>query len=236
MGHGADDAVEALRAVEAGTEIYPVYRLGFARIGEGVVHIDREAVPPEPLDDVDDARVAKIGHVLLERQPQHQHARAVPGAVPGEFAGDAVGHIGAHRIVDAAAGENDFRMVTDRRCRMGQVERVHPDAVPADQPRREIQEVPLGAGGLEHVVDGQAHFLEDGRHFVDEGDVDIALGVFDHLGRLGGADVPGDEDAARGDPAIQPGQGFGDLRRLSGDHLGDAVHRVFPVAGVDAFG
>src|SRR3546814_4022524 len=79
---------------------------------------------------------------------------------------------------------------------MGEVEGIDADAVSADQLGGEAQEVPFRTGGIQYVVQGDAHLAEDHGDFVDEGDVDVALRVLDHLGGLGGADVLGDEDVA----------------------------------------
>ena len=54
----------------------------------------------------------------------------------------------------------------------------------------------FGAGSVENVVGGEPERAEYLRHLVDEGDVDVALGVFDHLGGIGGANVAGDEHLA----------------------------------------
>ena len=80
-------------------------------------------------------------------------------------------------------------MVADLLGLVGEVERVDADAVAADQAGLEVEKVPLGARGLEDVVDREAETLADHRDLVDEGDVDVALGVLDRLGGLGGAQV-----------------------------------------------
>ena len=124
--------------------------------------------------------------------------------------------------------------MADLRRAMSQVVGIDADAVPPDQPRREVQKVPLGAGGVEHVVRGEPQRAEYLRDLVDEGDVDVALGVLDHLGGLGRADVAGDEHLAAVEPGVEGGEPGGDLGRLAGDHLGDAVEAVFRIAGVHA--
>ena len=140
----------------------------------------------------------------------------------------------AHRVVGAPPGEDDLRVVADLHRPVGQIVGIDADAVAADEARREVQEIPLGAGGVEHVVGGEPEGAEDLRHLVDEGDVDVALGVLDHLGGLGGADVAGDEHVAAVDRAVEGGKPLGDLRRLAGDDLGDVRDPVFGIAGVHA--
>src|SRR5207249_8292107 len=63
------------------------------------------------------------------------------------------------------------------------------DAMPAHQAGTEIEEVPFAARRIEHVINRKPEIAEDHGHFVDEGDVDVALGVLDDLGGFGGADV-----------------------------------------------
>jgi hypothetical protein len=66
-----------------------------------------------------------------------------------------------------------------------QVVRVHADAVAADQARLERQEVPFGAGGLQHFQRIDAELVEDEAQLVHQRDVQIALRVLDHLGGFG---------------------------------------------------
>ena len=82
---------------------------------------------------------------------------------------------------------------------------------------------------------GNPHLAEDLRDFVDEGDVDIALGVFDDLRRFGGADVLGDEDIAAVHCAVEAGEKLADLFVLTGDDLGDQVDPMNLVPRIDAF-
>ena len=77
---------------------------------------------------------------------------------------------------------------------------------------------------------------EDLRDLVHEGDVDVALGVLDHLGRFGGLDRGGAEDPAAGHRAVDLGELLERPRRLAGDHLGDLVDRMLAVARIDPLG
>ena len=60
---------------------------------------------------------------------------------------------------------------------------------PPTRPGPERQEVPLGAGRLEHVERVDADAVEDERQFVHQRDVEVALGVLDDLGRFGDLDA-----------------------------------------------
>ena len=141
-----------------------------------------------------------------------------------------------HPVVDAAAGEDDFRIVLNLLGPVGQVIGIDPDAVPAHQTGLEIEEVPLGVGGIEDVIDRNPELVKDHGHFIDEGDVDVALRILDHLGGLGRLDAGGAKDLARGDPPIDRRQLLDDLGGLARYDLGDPAHRVLPVARIDALG
>ena len=80
-------------------------------------------------------------------------------------------------------------MVADLLRLVGQVVRIDADAVAADQAGAERQEVPLGAGRLQHFQGVDAELVEQDRQVVDQGDVEVALGVLDHLGRFGDLDA-----------------------------------------------
>ncbi len=117
---------------------------------------------------------------------------------------------------------------------MRQIEGIDPDAVAADHAGTEVQEVPFGGRRFQYVVDRDAEAAEDHRDFVDEGDVDVALGVLDHLGGFRHLDAGGTVDAGAGDGAVDRRQPFRDLFGLAGDHLRDPGYGVFAVAGIDA--
>ena len=98
--------------------------------------------------------------------------------------------------------------------------------------RRKFHFVPAAA---KHVVHRDADLAEDHRDLVHEGDVDIALRVLDHLGGFGRFDIARAERTAAGDEPVEPREQIGDFRRLPGDDLGDAIDRVFAIAGIDTF-
>jgi hypothetical protein len=106
--------------------------------------------------------------------------------------------------------------------------------VPADQPRLEGQEIPLGRGCGQDLrsVDPQA--VEDNRDFVHERDVDVALRVLEDLGRFGDLDRRGATDAGGDDAAVEGRELVGRRARIAGDDLFHAAQVVHRVAGVDA--
>ena len=86
---------------------------------------------------------------------------------------------------------------------MGQIERIDADAVTADQARLETEEIPFGRRGGQDIAGGNAGAAEDHRDLIDEGDVDVALGIFDNFCRFRRSDVLGDENAAGGNRPIK---------------------------------
>src|SRR5690606_4344211 len=97
--------------------------------------------------------------------------------------------VAAHAVVDATAGKDDFRVVANGLCLVRQVVRIDADAVAADQAGTERQEVPFGAGGCKHVEGVDTHAVEDHRQFVDQGNVEVALGVLDDVRGFGHPDA-----------------------------------------------
>ena len=123
-------------------------------------------------------------------------------------------------------------MVADLLRLVRQVIRVNADAVTTHQARPERQEIPLGAGSLQHLGGVDAQAIEDQREFVHQRDVEVALGVLDHLGRLGDADAAGAVGARDGGvKGVHVGRRLG---HGPGGDLGHRLQAVLAVAGVDA--
>ena len=113
---------------------------------------------------------------------------------------------------------------------------VHADAVTANQARPERQEIPFGRSGIEDLVCVDAHPLEDDRQLVDQRDVEIALGILDHLGGFGDHDVGRNERPGINDLAIEgidPKGGFGRGPRRHFAYIGKAM---LLVARIDPLG
>ena len=234
--HADDDRVVGplLRRIDRGKAIFV---LGFRHVHPGVEHVGLDVVVAELLDDVDDAGVPQVGAVLLESEAQHQHAGAFDGDAALEHGLDELRHhVGAHAVVQPPTGEDDLGVVADGLRLVGEVVRVHADAVAADQARAEGQEVPLAAGGLQHGLGVDAHLVEDDGELVDEGDVDVALGVLDDLGGFGHLDALGLVGADDDDLAVELVHQLGDLGGGAGGDLLDGGDAVFLVARVDALG
>src|SRR5665647_2684369 len=99
----------------------------------------------------------------------------VSGSPANAFAGDPL----THGIVNAAARENDFRMVTGLGGAIGEIIRIDADTVSADQAGLEVLEIPFGRGCRQYVAGVDAQALKYRGQFIHERDVEIALGVFD---------------------------------------------------------
>ena len=94
---------------------------------------------------------------------------------------------------------------------MREVVGVDTDAVPAYKPRGEGEEVPFGLGGFEDFKCGDIELVKDDAKFIDKGDVEVALCVFDGFGCLGHFDARG-QIGGLDDALIEGIDGSGGLR------------------------
>ena len=111
--------------------------------------------------------------------------------------------IGAHAVVDAAAGQDDLAGGSRSPRLVGQVVRIDADAVAADQAGRNGRKFHLVPAACQHLFGVDAHPVEDERQFVDQGDIDVALGVLDDLGGFGDLDAGGLVGAGGDDLAVE---------------------------------
>ncbi len=97
-------------------------------------------------------------------------------------------------VVDSARGADQRRLLG---ARLDDEPRVDRDAVPADAGAGlEDVDPRMAVGELDHFPHVHPHRVGDDRKLVGEGDVDVAIGVFDQLGHLGAARIGGDAFAA----------------------------------------
>src|SRR5690606_32399848 len=115
-----------------------------------------------------------------------------------------------------------------------QVVRVHANAVPTHQTRPERQEVPFGSSSFQYGLGINAQPVEDKGEFVDQGVVDVALWVLDHLGRLGHPDGGRFVSAGYNDVCVETIHQFDYFRGGTGSHLANVSHAVVLVTGIDA--
>ena len=74
---------------------------------------------------------------------------------------------------------------------VGQIVRVDPNTVAPYEAWPKRQEVPFGAGGLEHLGGIEVQLMKQDGEFVHEGDIEVALGVLDDLGGFCDLDAGG---------------------------------------------
>jgi hypothetical protein len=237
MRHGQHDGVVGIGGRRLRHGPHAVFVLGLGRVDPRVVDVDLRVVASQFAHDVDHLGVAHVGAAFLEGEAQHQDARAddVDGLLQHQL-DHLPGDVAAHAVVDAPAGEDDFGVVADFLRLVGQVVGIDADAVATDEAGAEGQEVPLGAGGFEHVQGVDAQAVEDQRQFVHQGDVEVALGVLDHLGGFRHLDRTGLVGAGGDDAAIQRIDEVGDLGVEPEVTFLDRGQAVLLVAGVDALG
>lgn len=142
----------------------------------------------------------------------------------------------AHVVVDAPAGIDNLRMIAQAFGFMGEVVRIHSDAMTSHQTWFKVQEVPLGAGSLQHFVCVNAHAREDERQLIDKSDVDIALCVFNDLGSFGYLDGRSLVRAGFDDTPVEGIHPVGNFGRTAAGNFLDVYQPVLLVSGIDAFG
>ena len=104
----------------------------------------------------------------------------------------------------------------------------------AYQSGAELQEVPFRPCGFQNLVRVDADALENDAQLVDEGDVDVALRVFDDLGGLSHLDAGRAVGARLDDEVVGPGDVVGTFSARPAHDLDDGLDGVDLVPGVDA--
>ena len=95
---------------------------------------------------------------------------------------------------------------------MGQVIGIDTNAVPANQSGPEWQEIPFGPRRLQDGFGINVHFIEDYGQLIDQRDIQVTLGVLDHLGRLCHTDAAGFVGTGDDDLVVQRIDQISDLR------------------------
>ena len=236
MRHGDDDGVirAGLGLLHGGDAIFV---LGLGGVGPGVEHVGIHVVLGQFFDDVDHAGVAQVGAVFFEGQAHDEDACALHGQAALGHGFDELGdHVGAHAVIQAAARQYDLRVVANGFGLVRKVIRVYANAMAAHQAGPEGQKVPLAASGLQHGFGVDVHLVEDEGQLVDEGNVDVALGVFDHFGGFGHFDAAGFVGAGHDDLVVQGVYQVGNCWRGARGYFLDGGNAVLFVARVDALG
>jgi len=124
---------------------------------------------------------------------------------------DALGDLFPHVVVQLTTGQDDFRVVAKLLGPLSEVVGIDSDAMPANEPRAERLEIPLGPGRFEDGIGINPHTMENHAELVDEGDVDIALGVLNDLGRFGNLDAGSQMRSCGDDRFVEGIDDFADL-------------------------
>ena len=218
-----------------GCKHYAVLVQSLRRIRDRIVDMNAYPERGELPDDVDDAGVAQVGTVLLECESQHVHRRPVHRRSGLDHQLDRlISHVLAHTVIDAAPRQDDLRVVAEHIGLMRQIVGIDADAVSPYQSRAEVQEIPFRARGFQYLGRVDSDLVEDQCELVDQRDVEVPLGVFDHLGGLGDLDAARPVHARRDDAPIELGDLVEGLGRVAGDDFGDPCERMLLVARIDA--
>ena len=237
VGDGKDCCVVVVAGGERGEAVEVVFVQHFVGVGPGVVDVDLGAILLKFVDDVDHPGVANIGAVLLEGDTEDEHFGPLDFVVAGNHELDHLGgDVFAHIVVEAATCKDDFGVVTVLLGFLGEVVGVNANAVAPDEAGFEGEKVPFCGCSGKHVVGIDPHAVEDHGQFVDEGDIDVALGVFDHFGRFGYPDGGGEVCSSGDDGAVEGIHLVGRLGGGTGGDLFDFGDGVLLVAGVDTLG
>ena len=145
VGYGGDGGVEFAVVGELVDYFEAIFAANGFGVGPGVVDGDVEVVFLQGFDDVNDFGVANVGAVFFEGEAEHEDVAAeyLDAFFEHEF-DDAVGNVGAHAVVHAAAGQDDFGVVAVALGALGEVVGVNANAVAADEAGFEGEEVPFG--------------------------------------------------------------------------------------------
>jgi len=211
-----------------------VFVLRFGDIDPGVVDLSLDVVFLQFANDVDYLGVAEVRTIFLEGQAKHKNACAVHLNTAFGHGFNQLGYnIGAHAVIEPAPGENDFRVVADGLGFVGKVVRINTDTMSAHKPGTEWQEIPFGACGLQHGLGVDTHFIEDEGEFVDQRDIDVALGVLDDLGRFRNLDAGCFVGTDGDDLVVDRIDQIGHFRRGTCCHFFDSSDAMLLVARVD---
>ncbi len=232
-----DDGVVGAVGVHILDQTKAVFVFHLVIVGMWIVGQGRDPVGTQFLMDVDDSGVADVRNILLEGPTEDQD----PGTLHGVLGGDEVfdrllGYVFAHRVVDASAGEDHFGVVAQALRLEGQVVWVHSDAMATDQSGAEGEEIPLGSSGLQDGEGVDSLAVKDQRELIHQGNVEVTLGVLDHLGRLGGLDAGGNMNASSDDGSVDLCHQSCGLRGIARDDLLDLLDSVLLVPRVDPLG
>ena len=111
--------------------------------------------------------------------------------------------------------------------------RIHADTVPAHKARAEVQEIPFRPRRFQHGLCVNPHPVENDGELVHKGNVNIPLGVFDHLGRFRHPDAPRPVHPGFYHKPVHPGDLLQRLPVHTGYDFYDGFQAVYLISRVD---
>ena len=180
-----DNQAVCLRQFLKRNQVHAILLLCDLCVRPGICDERPDLVFSQPPNDVHDLAVSGIRAILLKGDAQNDDIGLL-GRKSGldHLLDRSIGHIGTHAVVDLSAVEDDLAVIAQLFGGIGQVVRIHADAMATDQSRLEAQRVPLGVHAVDHLIGINAHAVADHGDFVHERNVDVALTVFHDLDRF----------------------------------------------------
>src|SRR5262249_28330752 len=152
-----------------------IFLLDEPRISKGIGNLHRNPEGLQFANNVDDAGVADVRHILLERDAEYRHDPSA--AFAAQQAADAFArHAATHPVVDATTGKNHLGMIAGFFSAVGQIVGIDTDTMTADETRLERQEIPFRSSSRQYISGVYIERAKDQRQFIHEGDIEIALG------------------------------------------------------------
>ena len=217
-----------------GNHLDTVFAARLLERNPGIVNLHPAAVFTQIIHDVDNAGIAQIRAVLLERQSHDQNARAIDLDTSTDHGLDQLrDDIRAHAIVQATPSKDDFGVIADALRLVRQVIGIDANAMATHQAGAKRQKIPFAARRQQHGLGVDAHPVENQGQLINQCDIQVALGVFDDFGRLGHFDAGRGMRANRDDLVIQRVNLRGNFRRRPRSHFTNRCQPMRLVARVD---
>ncbi len=178
---GDDQRVNWVRFINS-AKAYAIFVKNFFSVGPRVTDNDLDPPVLELDNKIGHLAVADIWTVFLESDALDAYRTTCDiDTIFQHQADDIARGITRHIVVDAATCQDYLRVVADLFCFMGKVIGINTDAVATYHARPERQEIPLTSCSLQYFDGINTEPFENNREFINKGNIQIALGVFDNL-------------------------------------------------------
>lgn len=236
MADGDDDAVR-LGQIPERNQLHAVLLPGNLCVSPCVRDDRADLIFLEPVYDVRDLAVARVGAVLFESNAEDDDDGLLGGhSRLYHLLYRRVSDERTHAVVHLAAVKDNLAVIAQLLSRVSQVVGIHPDAVAADQAGPEAEGVPLGVHPRDDLRRVYAHLVTDDGDLVDEGYVDVPLAVLHDLDGLGGLYRGHGESTRLYHDVVDLLHLAAGLLVHAGHDFLDARQRVHAVTGVYALG